>query len=86
MTNGTSPPLALLKNLFETQLLSKYDKHLFFAEVLDSKPALSKLDDSEAPMRFQFALTRPSTSTASQRTAPARDGSSTTIVNAVSGV
>ena len=64
MTNGTSPPLALLKNLFETQLLSKYDKHLFFAEVLDSKPALSKLDDSEAPMRFQFALTRPSTSTA----------------------
>ena len=33
-------------------------------DVLDSKPALSKQDDSEAPMRFQFALTRPSTSTA----------------------
>merc|ERR1719160_2009284 len=31
-------------------------------DVLDSKPASSK--DDEAPVRFQFALTRPSTSTA----------------------
>ena len=61
--------------------LSKYDKHLLFAEVLDSKPALSKLDDSEAPMRFQFALTRPSTSTAWGVDLSADSGNALSIVS-----